>query len=532
MSQQHEQEQCDGGSTRLRGESVHSHDSTSSEGLRAKKAATVIQRTYRGYRSRREMEGLGLDSSTRWVAAIQEAQFRETTKPRPKHDTGASDEDAHCPLSRVGTAGSTARKNWKKAAVIARRAGHDDPDSDDSSSLSATHSDAADETGEERAERRRQRKEAIAKRKREAKMMGLQYFLEMVDYKHRYGSNLRAYHEEWKKSDTNENFFYWLDYGEGRYIDMVVCPRDRLERERVRYLSREERQYYLVTVDSEGRLCWAKNGALINTSEDDYRDSIHGIVPRDDPTPSWPESAGPGWTLGSEDGDADEGGSATSRSTSSMESAREADRAAKYAIPEYDQAKGPRKVAHLSVGTVFDKLLRKSVRKNTWIFVADTSFRVYVGIKDSGVFQHSSFLQGGRISAAGLIQVEDGRLKSLAPLSGHYRPTSSSFRAFIRSLRDTGVDMSQVTISKTYAVLVGLEAYVKTRSRGRQTFEKLMGGKEKEVPEQERDGGEGVEEKKEGEEAAVEARETRGMTRWLEKMRVTSARNDAESGGG
>ena len=35
-------------------------------------------------------------------------------------------------------------------------------------------------------------------------MMDLQYFLEMVDLKHRYGSNLRTYHEEWKKADTKE----------------------------------------------------------------------------------------------------------------------------------------------------------------------------------------------------------------------------------------------------------------------------------------------------------------------------------------
>ncbi len=47
---------------------------------------------------------------------------------------------------------------------------------------------------------------------------------------------------------------------------------------------------------------------------------------------------------------------------------------------------------------------------------ADTSFRLYVGIKQSGAFQHSSFLHGARISAAGLIKVKDGQLRSLAPL--------------------------------------------------------------------------------------------------------------------
>ena len=39
-------------------------------------------------------------------------------------------------------------------------------------------------------------------RDKTAKMMGLDYFLEMVDHKHRYGSNLRRYHAEWKKADS------------------------------------------------------------------------------------------------------------------------------------------------------------------------------------------------------------------------------------------------------------------------------------------------------------------------------------------
>lgn len=114
--------------------------------------------------------------------------------------------------------------------------------------------------------------------------MSLVYLHELVihlkltlrEVKHRYGSNLRAYHEEWKKADTNENFFYWLDYGEGKRISVAGCPRERLDSEQVRYLSREERMDYLVKIDDEGRLCWAKNGARIDTSEK-YKDSIHGM---------------------------------------------------------------------------------------------------------------------------------------------------------------------------------------------------------------------------------------------------------------
>lgn len=153
--------------------------------------------------------------------------------------------------------------------------------------------------------------------------------------------------------------------------------------------------------------------------------------------------------------------------------------AAKYADPSFDDAKGVKKIRHVSAATVFNKLLRKTVRKNTWIFVADTSFRLYVGIKSSGAFQHSSFLQGARISAAGLIKIKNGRLSSLSPLSGHYRPPASNFRAFVHSLEDEGVDMSHVSISKSYAVLVGLEAYVKTKKKGKEIMQKLTHQKQK-----------------------------------------------------
>jgi hypothetical protein len=91
-----------------------------------------------------------------------------------------------------------------------------------------------------------------------------------------------------------------------------------------------------------------------------------------------------------------------------------------------------------------------------------------VGIKQSGAFQHSSFLHGARISAAGLIRIKDGQLRRLSPLSGHYRPPTKNFRAFVHSLQDQGADMSRVSISRSYAVLVGLEAYVKTRRKLKQ----------------------------------------------------------------
>ena len=57
--------------------------------------------------------------------------------------------------------------------------------------------------------------------------------------------------------------------------------------------------------------------------------------------------------------------------------------------------------------------------------------------------------------------------------------TVANFRAFISSLKNAGVDMSHVSISRSYAILVGIEAYAKTRKRGRKLVKKLMHGRDK-----------------------------------------------------
>lgn len=102
---------------------------------------------------------------------------------------------------------------------------------------------------------------------------------------HRYGSHLRKYHAEWKKRPTRDNFFYWLDYGEGKEVSLENCSRDKLDSMKIRYLGREERVNYAVEVDLKGKLCWKRNGVRVNTTPE-WRDSIKGIVKVDDPAPT------------------------------------------------------------------------------------------------------------------------------------------------------------------------------------------------------------------------------------------------------
>lgn len=70
--------------------------------------------------------------------------------------------------------------------MIARRAGGDDEDDNSSSSNGS-------QTPSQKHARRENRLAEKLERKKAAKMMDLQYFLEMVDLKHRYGSNLRKH---------------------------------------------------------------------------------------------------------------------------------------------------------------------------------------------------------------------------------------------------------------------------------------------------------------------------------------------------
>lgn len=395
-------------------------------------AAKVIQKNYRGYRARRALEGYGIDPGSRWMDILKEAKYINNTKPMSRNDRE----------SMSANRAASIKGRWKRVGTIAHRAGSDDTESG---------SEVIAEDDEDRQRLKEQKRSQKAEREKYAKIMGLDYFLEMIDHKHRYGSNLRRYHAEWKKADTTENFFYWLDYGEGKDLDLEDRPRSRLDSEYVRYLSKEERKRYEVHVNHDGLFCWAKNGMRITTSPD-FRDSVDGIVPVDDKTPTWravttgvaPEPSPPG----SDDS------SLSGISTGSHEDA------AKYTNDELHDAKGLAKFNHISVDTLMNHMLRKTTKKNTWIFVADTSFRLYIGIKQSGAFQHSSFLRGARVSAAGLIKIKRGQLRKLSPLSGHYAPPLKNFREFVKSLKEAGADLSRLSTSRSYAVLLGLEGYL------------------------------------------------------------------------
>ncbi|XP_010047541.2 IQ domain-containing protein IQM1 [Eucalyptus grandis] len=88
--------------------------------------------------------------------------------------------------------------------------------------------------------------------------------------------------------------------------------------------------------------------------------------------------------------------------------------------------------------------LVNTMEGSKWIFVLSTSRALYVGKKEKGVFQHSSFLAGAAITAAGRLVAHNGILEAIWPYSGHYHPTEENFKEFISFLEEHHVDLSNV----------------------------------------------------------------------------------------
>ncbi|WJX90979.1 hypothetical protein P8452_72818 [Trifolium repens] len=57
----------------------------------------------------------------------------------------------------------------------------------------------------------------------------LQPSLEETDPHQRYGHNLRVYYNFWFESQSTQPFFYWLDEGDGKDINLEKCPRNILQ---------------------------------------------------------------------------------------------------------------------------------------------------------------------------------------------------------------------------------------------------------------------------------------------------------------
>lgn len=211
-----------------------------------------------------------------------------------------------------------------------------------------------------------------------SKIMEAQYWLEMVDRKHRYGSNLKHYHAAWDNdTETKDNFFKWLDEGRGKDLDLSECPRERLDSEMITYLSAEQRANYVVDV-KDGLLVWRRNGKPVDTTKNRWRDlgDGRGIVELG------PEEKEEIQRLRRERATRrgkplNNSGSETSSSSSSSSDDDDEDsldqdedghetKKAQAAHYGGDQSKS---LGKFTTAGLWDRVLRKTVSENTWIYV-------------------------------------------------------------------------------------------------------------------------------------------------------------------
>ncbi|KAJ8486233.1 hypothetical protein OPV22_018718 [Ensete ventricosum] len=100
-----------------------------------------------------------------------------------------------------------------------------------------------------------------------AQKLALQHWLEAIDPRHRYGHNLQFYYDCWLQRESVQPFFYWLDVGEGKEVNLEEqCARSTLQQQCIKYLGPKEREAYEVVIE-DGRFMYRKSREVIDSSE-------------------------------------------------------------------------------------------------------------------------------------------------------------------------------------------------------------------------------------------------------------------------
>lgn len=121
---------------------------------------------------------------------------------------------------------------------------------------------------------------------------------------------------------------------------------------------------YLVKINTDGKLYWAKNNQLVDTSAGDWKDAGHGqgIVPEN--LPSRP-------VLKADAPRTDVPFAQSVLSDSDADSAMQSNAAMHYAGPSRGKYRWTRYLRrHFTPKGVMQRLLRKTVKRNTWIYVS------------------------------------------------------------------------------------------------------------------------------------------------------------------
>ncbi|PIN14701.1 hypothetical protein CDL12_12673 [Handroanthus impetiginosus] len=98
-----------------------------------------------------------------------------------------------------------------------------------------------------------------------AQKLAFQHWIEAIDPRHRYGHSLHLYYDEWCETKSGQPFFFWLDVGDGKEVDLKECPRSKLRQQCIKYLGPNEREdYEYVVVD--GKILQKLTGKPLDTN--------------------------------------------------------------------------------------------------------------------------------------------------------------------------------------------------------------------------------------------------------------------------
>ncbi|KAF5750491.1 putative calmodulin binding protein [Tripterygium wilfordii] len=102
-----------------------------------------------------------------------------------------------------------------------------------------------------------------------AQKLAFQHWIEAIDPRHRYGHNLHLYYEEWCQANSGQPFFYWLDIGDGKELNLKQCSMSKLRQQCIKYLGPQERENYEYILE-EGKVVHKQSGSLLDTFKENH----------------------------------------------------------------------------------------------------------------------------------------------------------------------------------------------------------------------------------------------------------------------